>query len=438
MQKKVLIITYYWPPSGGGGVQRWLKFVKYLPQNGWIPVVYAPENAAYPLIDESLGEEVDPNIEIIKQPIWEPRKLYKKIFKKESLKASKKKDNLDRLFYIPKKERTWKQNLSIWIRGNLVIPDARIFWVRPSIRFLKNYLKKNPVDIIITTGPPHSLHLIGKGLKKALGIKWLADFRDPWTAIEYYDKLMLTGRADKKHKRLEREVIQQADGVIVVAPFWKKKYEEIGTRNCAVITNGYDEADFQKEPPSLSEKFLLTHAGTLANDRNPEMLWEVLAELKKEIKGFEEDLQIQVLGNTADQVLASLTKYNLKKQLINSGYVSHEEAIRIMQKSQILLLLINNVSFNAPGRMTGKIFEYLAARRPILLIGLQKSDPADVIRTNKAGEAIDFENKAKLKKVLAKYYSLFKINKLNIQSTTYQQYARKNLTRQLAHLLDSI
>jgi len=437
MKKKVLIITYYWPPAGGGGVQRWLKFVKYLPENDWEPIVYVPESAEYPLVDESLGEEIDENIKVISQPIWEPRKLYKKIFGNKTPAKGKKKDNLDGIFYIPQSERTWKQNLSVWIRGNVIIPDARVFWVKPSIKFLKKYLTENPVDVIITSGPPHSLHLIGQALKKQLGVKWIADFRDPWTDIEFYDKMMLTSRSDRTYKRMEREVIQQADSVIAVAPFWKKKFDALGAKDCRVITNGYDDTDFNHTPPELSDKFLLTHAGTLANDRNPDDLWAVLAELKAEIPTFAADLKVQILGNTDTKVVAALTKYDLKEQLIDSGYVSHDAAIRIMQASQVLLLLINHSSFNAPGRMTGKIFEYLAAERPILLIGLEESDPAEVLAMNNAGDAINFGDKAKLKATLVKYYNLYKTGKLTTNSKTYQQYARRNLTKQLAYLLDS-
>lgn len=435
--KKVLVITYYWPPAGGGGVQRWVKFIKYLPKNGWQPIVYTPKNAAYPTMDESLGREVSDSIEVIKHPIWEPRNLYKKLFQKKGSQSGKKKDNIDNLFYIPSNERTWKQNLSIWIRGNVVIPDARVYWVKPSIKFLTKYLKENPVDVIVTSGPPHSLHLIGQALQQQLKIKWIADFRDPWTDIEYYDKMMLTSWADKKYKQLERTVIQKADSVIAVAPFWKKKFDVLGSKNCQVITNGYDETDFNHQAPPLSDKFLLTHAGTLANDRNPTELWAVLELLKKEIPGFADDLRIQILGNTDTKVVTDLTKYQLNEQLIDSGYVSHDEAIRIMQRSQVLLLLINQSSFNAPGRMTGKIFEYLASERPILLIGLEESDPADVLKKTEAGKSVNFGDKEKLKVILTEYYKLYKKGELLINSKTYKQYSRKNLTIQLSELLDA-
>ncbi|MEM1324244.1 MAG: glycosyltransferase family 4 protein [Bacteroidota bacterium] len=439
MNKRVLIIVYYWPPSGGGGVQRWIKFVKYLPQLGWTPIVYTPQDAEYPLVDETLASEVSEEVEVLRQPIWEPRKLYKQLFGNEQKKASgAKRDNLDRLFYIPSKERSWKQNLSIWIRGNLIIPDARVFWVKPSIRFLTDYLKKNPVDAIITSGTPHSLHLIGKALKARLGLPWLADFRDPWTDIEYYDLMMLTRWADAKHRRLEREVLQQADVVTIVSNAWRRKVEQLGARRAHTITNGYDEADFAASLPPLSPHFLLGHIGTLANDRNPEVLWQALKELAEEMPGFRENLRVQVVGNTDPLVVQTARDYGLEQQLINHGYVTHAEAIRLMQSAQVLLLLINKAANNAEGRIPGKIFEYLAARRPILAIGLEEGDSGQIIRETQSGEVVGFGDLERLKEILSHYYQQYQKGVLKVASSAYQRYSRQALTQKLAELLKSM
>ena len=211
--KRVLIITYYWPPSGGSGVQRWLKMSKYLPENGWQPVIYTPEEGEFPIIDTSLEKDVSPEAEVIRRPIVEPYTLYKRFLgvkETETVKAGFIKENGEKA--------GWKEKLSLWIRGNCFIPDARCWWVKPSVRYLKSYLKEHPVDAIISTGPPHSMHLIAMKLKEALGIPWIADFRDPWTEIDYYNDLHLTRWADRKHHRLEREVLTKTDKVITVAP----------------------------------------------------------------------------------------------------------------------------------------------------------------------------------------------------------------------------
>ncbi|MBE9481851.1 MAG: glycosyl transferase family 1, partial [Bacteroidetes bacterium] len=173
--KKVLIITYYWPPSGGAGVQRWLKFVKYLREFGWEPIVYTPENPEAPDIDNSLEKDIPDNLTVIKRKIWEPYTAYKKFIGQE------KEQKINAGFLSENKKPKLSENISVWIRGNFFIPDARKFWIKPSVKFLTNYLKNNPVDAMISSGPPHSMHMIALGLKQRLGIPWLADFRDPWT-----------------------------------------------------------------------------------------------------------------------------------------------------------------------------------------------------------------------------------------------------------------
>ena len=211
MKKKVLIVTYYWPPSGGAGVQRWLKFVKYLRDFGWEPIVYTPENPEYPSEDYSLYKDIPEGVEVIKTPIWEPYNIYRNLFGKKGQK-------INAGFISETKKSGWKERLSIWIRGNFLIPDPRLFWVKPSIKYLKEYLEHNPVEAIVTTGPPHSMHMIGLGLKKLHpDVPWIADFRDPWTNIDFYKELNLTYLADKRHHQLEKQVIQSADCVVVVS-----------------------------------------------------------------------------------------------------------------------------------------------------------------------------------------------------------------------------
>ena len=435
--KKVLVIVYYWPPSGGGGVQRWVKFTKYLPELGWEPIVFAPQDADYPLMDVSLEKEVSKNLAVIKRPIFEPRKLYRRWLGKAN--EVKNTASADEIFYIPAKERSLKQKLSLWVRGNLFIPDARMFWIAPSVRYLKKYLKSNPVDVIVTTGPPHSVHLIGKALHKKLQIPWVADFRDPWTEIEFYDKMMLSKWADKKHRRLEREVIQQASAVSMVTYYWADKFLKMGAKRTATITNGYDDTDFGPHTDGpLSKHFLLSHIGTLANDRNPAGLWQVLQEICDENEGFKKDLRIQLVGKTDPAVWKSMEAYGLADNGIDGGYVDHESAVRLMKTSQLLLLLINQSAQNAPGRMTGKIFEYLASKRPILCIGQEESDPARVLAETKGGVTCDFDNLEKLKKQILSYYEQFQAQDLHVQSDDYQQFSRINMSKKLAELMEQI
>ena len=229
--KKVLIISYYWPPSGGAGVQRWLKFVKYLPQFGIQPHVYTPSNPEAPAQDESLQKDIPSEAVIVQQPIFEPYSFYKKF--------TGKKGNINAGFLSEDKDSRQKftEKMSIWVRGNLFIPDARVMWVKPSIKFLTKYIKENEIEVVISSGPPHSMHLIAMELKRKLNIKWIADFRDPWTNIDFYKDLMLTNWADKKHHRLEKEVLQKADEIITIGKTIASELEIIRGKKVHVITN---------------------------------------------------------------------------------------------------------------------------------------------------------------------------------------------------------
>lgn len=433
--KKILVITYYWPPSGGAGVQRWLKFVKYLPEFGWEPVVYTPSNPENPVDDNQLLKDIPDGIEIIKTPIWEPYDLYKKFV------GRKKDDKINSAFLNENRKTGITEKLSVWIRGNFFIPDARKFWIRPSIRFLSEYLKKNKIDVIASTGPPHSMHLVALGLKKQFNIPWLTDFRDPWTNIDYYHELKLTPLADKKHHRLEKDVLSQADAVVSVGKIMSEELEKMvsngNKEKFHVITNGYDEGDLFCGDIVPDQKFSLAHIGTLVKSRNPETLWQVLSELISRDEKFKNDLEIKLVGKVDLAVLASLEQYGLDSHIKKIDYLPHAEVIRLQQQSQVLLLLLNQTP-NAKGILTGKMFEYLSSRRPILCIGPVDGDAAEIIRLTKSGEIVDFHDEEKLKSVVLKLYNDFISGKLTISSVAVNNYSRKNLTSKLAEVLNDI
>ncbi|MBQ3737409.1 MAG: glycosyltransferase [Bacteroidales bacterium] len=432
--KRVLIITYYWPPSGGSGVQRWLKMSKYLPENGWQPVIYTTENAEYPIVDPSLEKDIAPEAEVIRRPIVEPYMFYKRflgIKKEETVKAG----------FIEEKEKKkgWKADLSLWIRGNLFIPDARCWWVRPSVRYLKEYLKEHPVDAIISTGPPHSMHLIAMKLKKELGIPWIADFRDPWTEIDYYQDLHLSRCADRKHHKLERQVLTQADKVVTVGWDCARSLGRLGNRNVRVVPNGYDwEIDANQQPAPLSQEFTLTHLGVVTPSRNTPQLWNALKELKEENADFGSKLKIRLVGQVDQSVTESLEAAGLKGSTEIIPYIPHDEILQMQQSSQVLLLLINNTP-NAKGILTGKLFEYLASGRPILCIGPEDGDAARVIKEAKAGTTVGFDDKEKMKAAFKDWFE--KYNRQELKATTSEsirQFSRQSQCKHYVVLLDAI
>jgi galactitol-specific phosphotransferase system IIB component len=423
--KKILIITYYWPPAGGPGVQRWLKFVKYLPDFGIQPVVYIPENPTYPIVDEKLVNEVSDKAIILKQPIFEPYQLALFLSKNKTKKISS--------GIIPnKKKQSFLDKLFLWIRGNLFIPDARVFWVKPSVAYLEKYIVENNIDTIITSGPPHSLHLIGLALKSKLDIKWFADFRDPWTTIGYHKSLRLSNLAAKKHKKLEHQVLNVADSIIVTSKTTKTEFQAITNKPITVITNGYDTEEVEKQ--TLDAKFSMAHIGSFLSERNPLILWESLVELIDEVPDFKMHLEIKLIGAVSQQVLETITQFRLNSYLNNLGYVSHSEAIAHQRKSQVLLL-IEIDSEDTKSIIPGKLFEYLVSNRPIIAIGPKDSDFSEIITNTNTGVFFEYSEKMKLKSVILGVYKEYLEGKLQANGLGLQQYSRKNLTKALAHLV---
>ncbi len=431
MNKKVLIITYYWPPSGGSAVFRWLKFSKYLPEFGWQPIIYTPLNPEAPFEDPELLNDIPCEAEIVKTKIWEPYNFYK-IFT-----GHKKKDKIQVGFLSDKKKPGLMSKIGVFIRGNFFIPDARRFWIQPSVKFLEKYIKEKPVDVIVTTGPPHSLHLIAMKLKEKTAVPWLADFRDPWTNIDFYKDLMLTRRSDKKHRYLEQKVAQNANALVTIARNMTDEFKQIGANNAFTIPNGFDDTDKPDTPYSKSEKFVITHTGTIAKSRNPEIFWKSVSDLIHENKTFSEKLTIKLIGKLDASVYDHIEKYKLQDKTEIIGFMAHDEIIKEQMNSSVLLLLINNTP-NAKGILTGKFFEYLCAERPVLAIGPKDGEVAEILNDTGTGKICDYEDVKCLKLVLLNFFQLHIENKLFINASGIEKYSRKSLTGEIVNILNSI
>ncbi|MGB6267588.1 MAG: glycosyltransferase family 4 protein [Olleya sp.] len=423
-KKKVLIITYYWPPAGGPGVQRWLKFVKYLPDFDIQPIVYCPSNANYPIIDESLKNEVSTDLTILSQPIKEPYKLAQ-LFSKKSKTISKG-------IIAEKEKQSLLERLLLFVRGNFFIPDARKNWVKPSVRYLSTYIADFNIDTVITSGPPHSLHLIGLQLQKKQAVNWIADFRDPWTSIGYHKQLKLTNKSKIKHKTLEKRVLNSANHIIVTSPSTKAEFEDITNQPIQVITNGYDTEKVTVN--GLDEKFTLSHIGSLLSKRNPEILWKVLRDLIEEDDSFAAQFQLNLVGEVGKDVIESINDYNLTDSLNDIGYVSHNEAIKCQKKSQLLLLIEIN-SEDTKAIIPGKLFEYMVSNRPIIAFGPEGADIASIIKETNTGQFFTYDDYDALKNTIKLYFESYKNGDLKTNPIGLQKYSRKNLTKQLSELL---
>ncbi|CAD7812099.1 hypothetical protein CHRY9390_02464 [Chryseobacterium aquaeductus] len=428
--KKILIITYYWPPAGGPGVQRWLKFAKYLPEFGWKPIIFIPENPSYPLIDESLMKDVPKDLEIIKTKIWEPYQLAEKLNKSnKKFKAGQ---------FDVGNNQSWKSKLSIWVRGNFFIPDARVFWVSPSVKFLEQYLKINNIDVVVTSGPPHSMHLIGLNLKKKFpNLKWIADFRDPWTEISYYKHLKLTNKSDKKHRQLESEVFKNADITLATSYTDAENFRKNGA-NALCITNGFDESDSSNsqnlKTSNSPTKFTLSYIGVLEQLRNPENLWKVLDDLVKANREFAENFRLKFVGRIDDKILDSIENSALNKHIENLGYLSHEKAVSEMANSS-MLLITNFPNESSKGIIPGKIFEYLATEKQIISFGPNDADVSKILDETKAGKHFGYQDSESIRAFILEKFNLWKSGNLLENTQNIEQFSRRNLTKQLSEIL---
>lgn len=426
--KKILIITYYWPPAGGPGVQRWLKFVKYLPDFGWKPTVFIPENPSYPIVDDTLEKDVSENLEIIKNKIWEPYQIAE-FFGKDNKKFKAGQFDVG-------KNQSLKSRLSIWVRGNFFIPDARVFWVNPSVNYLKKYLKENHFDALVTTGPPHSVHLIGLNLKKEFpNLKWISDFRDPWTEISYYQHLKLTKFADQKHRNLEQKVFENADITLATSYTDAENFKKKGA-NAVCITNGFDveNQEPRTENREPSTQFTLSYIGVLEQLRNPEVLWKVLNDLMKENEDFRKNFQLKFVGRIDDRILDKITSSELNNSVKNLGYLPHSEANLEMQNSD-LLLITNFPEDKSKGIIPGKIFEYLATKKQIISFGPKDSDVKRILEETHAGKHFSYDDYESLKAFILEKFNDWKSGNLSSNTENIEQFSRKNLTKKLAEIL---
>jgi hypothetical protein len=431
-KKKILIVTYYWPPSGGSGVQRWLKFVKYLPQFGIKPFVFTPANPAFAVRDESLVKDIPDEAEIIRFPIWEPYDAFLRI---SNFFGSKKPVTPAQL--VKAKQESLFEKLSTWIRGNLFVPDPRRFWVRPSVKFLDAYLKENQIQTIVTTGPPHSMHLIGYKLKKKNPeLQWIADFRDPWSGWGLLDSLKVSKAARKLHSNLEYKVLTTADVVTTITPFYVKHFADLGGRKVELLTNGFDEDDFKDVVITRADKFIIRHVGIINEKCNPVPFMIALGNLMKDDKDFLSDVRVEFIGDVNAAFRSFVERSpGIKEVTFFIPAVPHKQLMKIYGSSSLLLLVLTGYK-DAAGYMPGKLFEYIATGLPVLGVGPENGDASVLIRQSKSGKMIDDSDEEGLKKYLKEVYRRWKENQLQGQANESRaQYSRRVITESLSRLI---
>jgi len=417
----VLIITYYWPPSGGSGVQRWLKFVKYFREFGIEPIVLTvhPEQAVYPIMDETLLHEIPEGVRVVYTDAKSPLDFYKKARKK----------NVPHTGFTNEEKTGLMDKIMRFIRGNFFIPDARVGWNKFALAAAEKIIQEEQIDSIVTTSPPHSTQLIGLALKQKYKIQWLADLRDPWTEIYYNQLLFRTALAKKKDKRLESNCIKQADTVVVVSEDIKRMFangNEVLTHKIHVIPNGFDEADFAKiERAKNEQQKVIRYIGNLGEQYPTEGLLTVFSNLIASDNSW----KMSFIGNAPQRIKQQVIERNLETHIDFMSYVAHSKAIEYMKSATVLLLIIPEIA-NNKGILTGKLFEYIATGNPILCIGPEDGDAAKILNEFENCGCFSPEN-------IALAFDWLKNSTFDTIETSEksQQYSRKNLTKRISELV---
>ena len=426
--KKVLIITYYWPPSAGGGVQRWLKFAKYLPQQGWEPIIYTPSNPDFDLKDDSLLQDVPADLTIVKTEIWEPYGLLRLFSRKD-----KSSSNVGQV-----SNKGLKKRVLSWIRGNMLIPDPRKFWAKPSVKYLSKYLVDKGIDTIVTTGPPHSMHLIGLGLKKHLPqLNWLVDIRDPWSGFDMLDNYLVTEKNRKKYQNLEEKVLMSCDAVTATSPSMKTLLRPFDHKKFTAITNGYDIEDFENyRDQSSQNQLVIYHAGLINDLRNPKQFLQALNSYCDKQPASQHTLKLHLVGIIEKALTDAIQNLpHIASALKQESYKEHSAVISDYELANVLLLLVNNTD-NAKVNIPGKTFEYLATGKAIICISDPETDVVKILNAYPHCLIFSYDDKASV--ILPQLEKFLKDLPTLNSATSVKQYSRRALSAKMGEVLDSI
>lgn len=425
MKKRVLIVTYYWPPSGGAGVQRWVKFTKYLPEFGVDPIVLTVKNPTYPIKDPSLEFDIPNETLVYKSKTIEPFSFYAGL-------SGKKAEHIKPTVELTGK--SLKSKLGSWIRANIFVPDARIGWLLTACKKARKIVEEHAIDTVITTGPPHSVHFVGKSVKKKTGVRWIADFRDPWSQIYYNQVLPRTKLASYIDRKLEETILQKADEIVVVTPTQSKQFKSIVERKYHVVTNGFDPKDFENLSISLPKPppIIIRHVGSVSETSIPDTFLNVITELKTKV-----NLKVEFIGSVHKSLSKKIKENNLSETIHIIDYLPHRKALKTMCEAHLLLLIIPDVE-QISHHIPGKLFEYLGTQRPILCLGDPKGDAAKIIEEMNQGITFTHSDSSGIKKFIENFSTT---NTESDKGFDYQHpdqkhpYSRITLTQQLAKLI---
>ncbi|MBU2586274.1 MAG: glycosyltransferase family 4 protein [Bacteroidetes bacterium] len=430
--KKVLIIAYHFPPAAGAATQRILKFLKYLPKFGWEGSVLTVENVDYPDLDHSLIDKIPEGTKVYRTKFWTPFGIYRR------LTGRKPKEKIP-VAFIKDDHKSLAERISVFLRLNLFLPDAKVGWIPYAVKKGVRLIRDEKIDAIISSGPPHTCHLIARNIKRKTKVKWIADFRDPWTDIDYYSGMKRTKLAEWCDSRMEKSVLKEADCVVSASGGYLKILKSKGIKNSfEVITNGFDPDDFLNIPKIETNKFVITYTGNMPITRNPEMLWQVFDELVTENSDFKQKFEFWFAGVMDEEIRSNISDRPFYQNFKDFGYVSHSKAIEIVFNSHLLIMIVNKVK-TSNEILPGKIFEYIATGNQIMVIGPEEGEAGELIRQVEQGEAFNYVKKDEMKGYIIERFKDFKDGKIEkYYSEASHKFTREKITEKLSRILGSL
>jgi hypothetical protein len=411
MPNKIGILTYYWPPSGGSGVQRWLRFSNELVKLGYNVHIFTFKNPKYPIVDNELLKKVDNKVKVNFISGFElPNFLTNKNSNSsESYKNSGIKSFMRELFFFP---------------------DSRKYLISPSVKYIKKYIEKTPLNCLITSGPPHSMHLVGLKLKKTTNLKWIADFRDPWSNFvqnKFLNKLKST---KIKHENKENLVLKFSDAVLTTSESLNKEFK-VKNHNTFYTPSGFE--NFIK--PKAYNKFRILYAGSMKEFQNPINLWIALKELIESDISFKNLVEIVLIGNI-DKNIIETKEFRLLQNTKIVSYLSKNNLDKEISISELLLVCSVNVE-GSNDIIPGKFYHYLSSGKKMLGISNKGTDLEKIIKETKSGMSFSYDNHADLKNYIYKCFSDYKDGKVNNQKT-YDKFLSSNIAKNISKIISKL
>lgn len=426
--KKVLVITYYFPPAGGPGVQRILKFVKYLKSYNWQQIILTVDEPDSPIVDESLFQDIPKDVKVYRTAKVEPYNLYKKSTGKKS------DERIPTDVLITKRKASTVDKISNWIRANLFIPDAKIGWIPYAVKKGKEIVEKEGIELIFSSSPPQTVNLVAKKLAKKTKLKWVADFRDPWMEIVYYQKLKRSIPTRFIDSKLERGVLKKADKIISINSeiinIFKSK---VGKRDFHIIPNGFDEDDFNYPQKAADGIFTIVHTGNVSIDRVVPSFFEILRKFKEDfgVSNF----KLIFAGKLCDEFVTGIKENNLTDNFEAAGYLPHDKSVELLVNSDVQLLIVDDVP-KKDILVTGKIFEYLGTKKPVFAIGPLNGSANRILTETDSGRMVEYDDAQGGFDLLRRLYTDWKAGK-STYTFNVAKYSRRVLTGNLAEILNA-